>query len=210
MPLRRPRKPRARGAAASSSRPSSSPTTGPRPTSATSATRTTRTRTGAGSPAAPTSLSKTDYDLLVANSLSETAFQSQIENLARLLRYLCYHTLDSRGSERGFPDLTILGHGRLILMELKRQDRKAVLTTEQVEWLDEAARLRDSGDSRLEVYGAVRPIDSDRVTNTLYGPLRGSEGPFLHQWHTAEVGCERCDDERSRAKLSPPKRRRRR
>lgn len=142
-----------------------------------------------------------EYDRLQASRLSEAAFQAQITTLAKALGYLCYHTLDSRGSERGFPDLTILGNVRLLLMELKRQDRKYVLTTDQVEWLDRAARLRDSGNSGIEVYGAVRPLDSDRLTATLYGPLSGVQGPFLHQW-CLDPECERCGDERRRAKPS--------
>jgi hypothetical protein len=203
-PLRRPRR-FARGAAASSCPPSSSRTMGQEPINATSARRTTRTTTGVGSPETGTS-TRAEYDLAVANSLSESAWQAQIVSLAKTLGLLCYHTLDSRGSERGFPDLTILGHGRMLLLELKRQSRKSVLTTEQVEWLDGAARLRDSGNSGVEVYVA-RPLVRDALVTTLY---QGKDAKgALHQWCLRD-DCQTCNDERSRAKISLPSRRRRR
>jgi hypothetical protein len=153
-------------------------------------------------------MSRAEYDLAVAETLSETAWQAQIVRLAQTLGMMCYHTLDSRGSERGFPDLTILGNGRLILMELKRQALSAVLTTNQVAWLDGLARLRDSGGSRVEVYMA-RPLDRDALVNTLYGSLTVAQGSFLHGW-CLDPGCERCTDERRRAKPSVRQRRGRR
>lgn len=137
---------------------------------------------------------------MAANALSETAFQGQIVQLARMLGFLTYHTLDSRGSERGFYDLVLQRAPRLIQMELKRQTGStAVLTTDQVRWLDDAARTRDSGNFGLEVYGAVRPLDSRAVHVTL------TEGPrapgALHQWCLL-LTCERCVGERARAKVT--------
>lgn len=48
---------------------------------------------------------------------------------------LVYHTHDSRFSEKGFPDLTIVLHGRVIFAELKSEKGKVSLAQEK--WLDE-------------------------------------------------------------------------
>ena len=145
-------------------------------------------------------ISRDEYDLLMAKALSETAFQEQIVQLARTLGYLCYHTLDSRGSERGFYDLTLQKAPRLILLELKRQTGKdAVLSREQVLWLDDAARTRDSGNPGLEVYGAVRPMDSGAVQVMLAEGV-GAPGA-LHQW-CLDPACARCTGERGQAKVT--------
>lgn len=137
------------------------------------------------------------YGDLVARSLSEATWQAHIVLLARALGLLCYHTLDSRGSDRGFPDLTLLGPGRLVLLELKRQARAAVLTTEQAAWLDGTAGLRDAGNPGVEVYLA-RPLDRDALVASLTGEPGG-----LHQWCLA-WDCGRCTDERLRAKPARP------
>jgi len=142
---------------------------------------------------------------MVAKSLSELAWQTQIVNLAKALRFLSYHTLDARGSERGFPDLVLQKAPRLILMELKRQASSAVLTMDQVAWLDDAARTRNSGNPGVEVYGAVRPLDSPALQVTL---IDGPQAPgALHQW-CLSPRCARCTRERDRAKVVLPTRRR--
>ena len=75
---------------------------------------------------------------------------------AQRLGWLAYHTWDSRGSSKGFPDLVLVkpgshgirgvtGHGRVIFAELKTRTGK--LTQEQATWL---SILRQTG--RVEVY----------------------------------------------------------
>jgi hypothetical protein len=46
---------------------------------------------------------------------------------------LAYHTLDSRGSQPGFPDVLALKGPRLVVAELKSEHGK--LTPEQARWL---------------------------------------------------------------------------
>lgn len=138
--------------------------------------------------------------------MSEEAWRQNMRRLAHDAGfYRVYHTFNSERSDSGWPDEAWMHHKlpRLILIEVKRQARSSVLTTEQAGWLDDLARLRDSGNSGIEVYGAIRPLDRDSLVNTLYVALTGSQGPFLHQWCLSPE-CERCTDERSRAK-SPVK-----
>lgn len=58
---------------------------------------------------------------------SEKSFQDQVIAAAKLHGYLAYHTHDSRRSQPGFPDLTLVRPGRLIFLELKRIGGKATL-----------------------------------------------------------------------------------
>ena len=47
--------------------------------------------------------------------------------------YHIYHTFDSRRSQVGFPDLTLVRDGRLVFLELKTEKGKA--TAEQESWV---------------------------------------------------------------------------
>jgi VRR-NUC domain len=57
--------------------------------------------------------------------LSEKQFMAQVVDLARWCGYLVYHPYDSRRSEKGYPDLTMVNPGcddrpgRIIFAELK-------------------------------------------------------------------------------------------
>ena len=70
--------------------------------------------------------------------MTEKEFQQKVLLYARAHGWLCYHTFDSRRSQPGYPDLTMVrmwgcSH-KVIFAELKRQ--KGQLTTEQKKWLD--------------------------------------------------------------------------
>lgn len=71
---------------------------------------------------------------------AEAAFQAAVIELARLCRWRCYHTHDSRHSAAGFPDLCLVREsdresgGRLIFAELK--SARGRLRAEQRAWLD--------------------------------------------------------------------------
>ena len=69
--------------------------------------------------------------------VKESDFQSQVVALAKRLNWRCYHTHDSRKSEKGFCDLVLVRDGRLIFAELKTDSGK--LTPEQDEWLEALA-----------------------------------------------------------------------
>jgi len=66
--------------------------------------------------------------------MTESQFMAQIIQLAKLYEWKIYHTHDSRKSEAGWPDLTLLKGRRLIFAELKVG---AELTAEQYFWLED-------------------------------------------------------------------------
>lgn len=73
--------------------------------------------------------------------MTEKQLERAVLEMARAFGYRCYHTRDSRGSARGFPDLVMArpeprtrpGTARLIFAELKANNRKP--TVPQQEWL---------------------------------------------------------------------------
>ena len=66
-------------------------------------------------------------------TVREKLFQDCVIKLALKLGYLVFHEYDSRRNGtnhgRGFPDLVIVGHGRLLFIELKKHRGNS--TTEQ-------------------------------------------------------------------------------
>jgi hypothetical protein len=98
---------------------------------------------------------------------SEAAFQQQITNLAAYYGWrLQYHTHDSRGSQRGFPDLVLVRPPEVLFLELKTQAGR--VRPEQQQWI---AALTACG---LEAH-IVRPDDFDRIHARL------ARGEFLAQ-----------------------------
>lgn len=86
----------------------------------------------------------------------ERSLQENIRDAASLMKWPCYyHAYDSRRSPEGFPDVVIVGYGKLIMWELKRQGKDP--TDSQQEWLDELSKVE--GPPTVEV---VRPQDLDR------------------------------------------------
>lgn len=69
-------------------------------------------------------------------SVSEKVFQSQVEKTFRETGWKVYHTLRSKGSAPGYPDIIAINprSGTLAAIELKVGDNKP--TTAQVEWLE--------------------------------------------------------------------------
>lgn len=65
--------------------------------------------------------------------VTERELQRAVEILARLCRWLVYHTYDSRRSQAGFPDLVMIRGHRMIAAELKSQ--KGELRPEQQQWM---------------------------------------------------------------------------
>ena len=67
-------------------------------------------------------------------ALTETAFLSQVRQLATLMGYKVYHTRFSIKSDPGFPDLVLAKPRKpVIFAELKRED--GLLTSSQLQWL---------------------------------------------------------------------------
>lgn len=89
---------------------------------------------------------------------SESSFQQLVEDLARVCGWLVYHTRDSRRSEAGYPDLTLVRGDVAWFIELKT--RKGRLSPAQRVWGEAlaAAGLR---------YACWRPGDWDEIVATL-------------------------------------------
>lgn len=67
--------------------------------------------------------------------MSEADLQQKVIELARWAGYLHYHTVDSRKSRPGFPDLVLVHTqtGRVVYAELKAE--KGRVTDAQQQWL---------------------------------------------------------------------------
>ena len=70
---------------------------------------------------------------------SEKDFQSRVVSLARSLGWMVFHPFDSRRSEPGWPDLSLVRE-RFIVAELKAENGK--LTEDQERWLEAFRRAR--------------------------------------------------------------------
>ena len=81
-----------------------------------------------------------------------------IRQAAKQLGMLVYHTRDSRGSDKGFCDLVIVGRGRCLFLELKGP--KGRVSGEQLAWLK---ALRDAGQEAYIVF----PDGYDQVLTDL-------------------------------------------
>jgi hypothetical protein len=75
----------------------------------------------------------------LAASITEAQLQDWTYKLCKTLRIRFYHTKDSRGSAKGFPDLVLLGPSGLLFRELKTS--KGRITAEQQEWLDDLTAI---------------------------------------------------------------------
>tara|TARA_R110000744_G_scaffold154674_4_gene269775 strand:+ start:155 stop:550 length:396 start_codon:yes stop_codon:yes gene_type:complete len=94
--------------------------------------------------------------------ISEEDFMRSVIKIASDCGWFVYHTPDSRRSQAGFPDLTLVSRtGDIIFTELKSQ--KGRIRKEQQEWLD---RLRENG--HIDVY-LWRPSDLQDIINRLVG-----------------------------------------
>lgn len=81
--------------------------------------------------------------------MNQSVMLGYVRKLVRDLGLISYHTHDSRGSDPGFPDLTIVGRG-VIYRELKPE--QGDLSFHQRVW---ARRLRKAGES----FAIWRPAD---------------------------------------------------
>ncbi len=77
---------------------------------------------------------------LLGSEVTESDFQAEVLRAAGLLRWRTYHTLDSRGSAAGFPDVVGVRGTRMVMAELKRE--KGRVTDAQQAWLDDLARVQ--------------------------------------------------------------------
>lgn len=66
-------------------------------------------------------------------TVTEKDFLQQVRDMAHLFGWRSYHSLVSRGSEPGFPDLCLCRPPRLLMVELKTS--RGRVRPEQEEWL---------------------------------------------------------------------------
>lgn len=78
-------------------------------------------------------VSAEEYLDMQAKAMSEDDLLGNVRELAHRLGWLCYHTHDSRRSDPGFPDLTLVRGSRLVFIELKSQ--KGRYRAGQENWL---------------------------------------------------------------------------
>ena len=111
---------------------------------------------------------------------AEAGFQATITQLARATGWLHYHTLNSVGSESGFPDSVFVKGKRLVFAELKTI--KGKYAAAQVEWLQRLAAVET-----VEVY-RWKPSDwNSEIVPTLTtgtaAPLPTAAEYALHGMH---------------------------
>ncbi len=90
--------------------------------------------------------------------MTESAWQKQVVDLARLFGFRVFHPWLSIRSEKGWPDLALFRPGRFLLAELKTEKGKLTAAQESM-----IADLRAAG---VEVH-VWRPADLDRVVEVL-------------------------------------------
>lgn len=85
-------------------------------------------------------MSREEYLRELDYAISEKEFTTRVKGIFRAAGWIVYHTLYSKGSDAGFPDLICVRGERLVAMELKAGRNKP--TARQREWL---AALRRAG-----------------------------------------------------------------
>jgi hypothetical protein len=98
--------------------------------------------------------------------VTERQFQQQVLDWALLNGWLVYHPFDSRRSQVGFPDLTLVRDGRLVFAELKTATGR--VSAAQHEWL---GALRAVAGCETHVW---RPADWPVVERALARVPRGA------------------------------------
>lgn len=95
--------------------------------------------------------------------MTEAELQRVVLELANLMQWRAYHTHDSRRSQQGYPDLTLVRPPRVIFAELKGDGAygKRGPTREQTDWLRDLQACPG-----VEAY-VWRPQDVDDIATIL-------------------------------------------
>lgn len=83
-------------------------------------------------------ISSADYRAQQETAQSENIWQAKVMQAAKYANWLCYHTHDSRQSPSGFPDLVCVRDGRMLALELKREQHRTdkARLAKQLAWLE--------------------------------------------------------------------------
>lgn len=73
--------------------------------------------------------------------MTEAQLQSAVIEMAQTFKWRCYHTHDSRRSQAGFPDLTMVRGYTIIFAELKSETGK--VSDDQYGWLDDLGDVQN-------------------------------------------------------------------
>lgn len=105
-----------------------------------------------------------DPQQVMAALESEREFQRWVIELATLCGWMTYHTHDSRRSQPGYPDLTLLRGKRLLFIELKTE--MGALRPEQREWQAALLTIAEASGGVLSYY-TWRPSDRQTIAEVL-------------------------------------------
>lgn len=95
---------------------------------------------------------------------SEKQFEQAVVDYSKLMDWLSYHALNSRGSEAGFPDRVFVRDGRLLFVEFKTEGGRA--SSAQHRWLEALGRVVAGREGPVEVH-LWRPRHWDRIVEVL-------------------------------------------
>jgi hypothetical protein len=142
-----------------------------------------------------------DPPTVLRGRVTERRFLQKVIDLARLYKWRVYHTYDSRGSERGFPDLLMVREHRLVFAELKTTTGR--VSKPQREWLEAL-----SGVPHVETY-IFRPEDDEAIQRLLKpepkpqpSPPRGSARNHRYGFYAFGGGREPVSVPRSIVKAA--------
>ncbi len=94
---------------------------------------------------------------------TEKQFEAALVQYAKLAGWRVYHSFDSRRSEAGWPDLSMVRLGRLVFAELKTE--KGRLSGAQLGWQEALLRVAYSA-ANVEVF-VWRPSDWSEIESVL-------------------------------------------
>lgn len=112
-------------------------------------------------------ISRDEYLRELDFAISEKQFTTRVKHIFRQAGWLPYHTLRSKGSDPGFPDLVCVRDGRVVAIELKVGRNRP--TAHQRRWLEE---LRRAG---IETY-VMWPRHEPEITKIAAGEISAREG----------------------------------
>jgi hypothetical protein len=101
--------------------------------------------------------------MVMARFTTEDQFLRAVTQAAKLHRWKVWHPWISLHSAQGYPDLTLVRDGQLILAELKRVG--GTLRPQQVEWAEQLQLVADA--NRYVAYYLWTPADWDFIEQTL-------------------------------------------